>query len=626
VAQQDNSTLRIPHRTDGYQITDQDWESTAGGESGHIAIDPLNNDIVYGGSYHGYLTRKDHQRGTNRLINVWPEDNMGHGAEDAKYRFQWNFPIFFSKHDPKKLYAASNHLHLSTDEGQSWETISPDLTTNDRTKQVSSGGPITQDNTSVEYYCTIFAAAESPLKEGVIWTGSDDGRVHLTRDGGKNWGQVTPPDLTEWTQINSLEPDPFNEGGCYLACTRYRLGDYAPYLYYTQDFGATWKKIVRGIDAGHFTRVIRSDTERQGLLYAGTEDGMYVSFDNGANWQAFQLNLPIVPITDLVVKENNLVAATQGRSVWLIDDLTPLRAWDQVGEQTAYLYAPAPAYRMGGGGSGKASRLNGANRQNGVFIHYYLKEKPGEKDTVALHLISPDGDTIKTYSSLGKENKLSSKEGANLFVWNMRYPDAEKFPGMVLWSYGLGGPKAVPGRYKVILHAGGESQEQPFEILPDPRSEASAADFKAQFDFVMEVGDKITEVHKAIKEIRALRTQMQAITKRLPADSSYQVIRTRIEAMDSVMTAVEKAIYQTQNRSSQDPLNFPVMLNDKLANLMGLNVGGDFPPTRQSFQVRDVLFEQADAELARWNTIKTEDLPALNQLIRDLKVDVLGLE
>jgi photosystem II stability/assembly factor-like uncharacterized protein len=626
VAQQDNSTLRIAHRSDGFTITDQDWEPTAGGESGHIAVDPLNNDIVYGGSYHGYLTRVDHQRKTERNVNVWPEDNMGHGAEDAKYRFQWNFPIFFSPHNPKKLYAAGNQLFVTYNEGQSWEAISPDLTTNDKSKQKSSGGPITQDNTSVEYYCTIFAAAESPRKEGLIWTGSDDGLVHISRDGGKTWSNVTPPDLPKWTMINSVEPDPFNDGGCYIAATAYKLGDYRPFLYRTKDFGAGWEKIVDGINPGHFTRVVRCDPTRQGLLYAGTEEGMYVSFDDGRHWQAFQLNLPIVPITDLTLKNNNLIAATQGRSLWILDDLSPLhQLYPYVTGKKTHLFRPAPAYRMDGGGSGKATLTAGGNRQNGVFIHYFLQNKPGDKDTVKISILEPGGTLIKSFSTHDKDNKIKVEQGANLFVWNMRYPDAEKFDGMILWSYGLAGPKAVPGSYRVRLEVAGETLEEGFDILPDPRATASAADFRSQFDFVQQVGNKITDLHKAVKDIRELRAQLKDLKARLPKEDKYKPITELAARMDSTMTAVENELYQTQNRSSQDPLNFPVKLNDKLANLMGLNVGHDFPPTTQSILVRDELFGQADAELDKWRAVKERDLPEINRLVRALEVDVLRL-
>jgi len=645
-AQQDNTSVRIAHRTEGGSITERDWEPSAGGESASMAVDPLNNDIVYGGQYHGYLSRVDHKNRTSRSINVWPEDNMGHGAEDAKYRFQWNYPVFFSPHDPKKLYVASNQLHVTTNEGQSWTTISPDLTTNDKSRQKSSGGPITQDNTSVEYYCTIFAAAESPRVRDLIWTGSDDGLVHVTRDGGKTWINVTPEALPRWTMINSLEPDPHTDGGCYLACTGYKQGDYAPYLFKTKDYGKTWTKITDGIAAEHFTRVVRSDPKRQGLLYAGTEQGMYVSFTDGSSWQKFQQNLPIVPITDLIVKHNHLIAATQGRALWSMDDLSLLQEIQaspdfltkgDLSKKAVHLFKPAPAYRMGGGSS-KDSKTAGENHLNGSIIHFFLKDKPGEKDTVTLAILENDGDTIKIFSTLyskpdarkgqpaNRAGLNDLKAGGNLFAWDHTYSDAERFDGMVLWSYDLGGPKAMPGTFRVRLTAAGKTEEQTLTVLPDPRCTANPQVFAEQFDFVQSVGAKLTAMHQAIREIRNVRSQVKAITSELPKDDKFKPIKTLAANMDSVMTRVEEALYQTKNRSSQDPLNYPVRLNDKLANLMGLNVGGDFPPTQQSNEVRTYLFGLADEQLARWNAIKEKDLPELNRLVRESGVDLIRIK
>ena len=365
-AQQDNSTIRILHRTEGSQINERHWESTAGGESAHIAIDPLDNDIVYGGSYGGYLTRINHRTKERRAINIWPDNPMGHGAEGMKYRFQWNFPIFFSPHNPKKLYAASNHLHISTDEGQSWQLISPDLTKNDASKLGPSGGPITKDNTGVEYYCTIFAAIESPYEAGLLWTGSDDGLIHVSKNNGEHWENVTPPNMPEWMMINSIDADPFNKGGVYIAGTRYKLGDYQPYIYHTTDYGKSWQLITKGIQEEHFTRVVRADSEREGLLYAGTESGTYLSFDNGANWLSLQLNLPIVPITDMAVKEGQLIVATQGRGLWMIDDLNPIRAYNEaMKEDQAYLFQALPSYRMNGHQNDKTKGA-GFNHPGGV--------------------------------------------------------------------------------------------------------------------------------------------------------------------------------------------------------------------------------------------------------------------
>ncbi len=626
-AQQDNSTVRIAHRTDGASIGDRDWEPTAGGESAHIAVDPLNNDIVYGGEYHGLLTRVDHQRKSSRSINVWPEDNMGHGAEDAKYRFQWNYPVFFSPNDPKKLYACSNYLHVSTNEGQSWQTISPDLTTNDKSRQKSSGGPITQDNTGVEYYCTIFAACESPYEPGLIWTGSDDGLVHVTRDGGRNWSDVTPAELPQWSMINSVEPDPFRKGGLYLAATSYKSGDYRPYLYHTTDYGQTWKKIVNGIDPGHFTRVLRADPKRNGLLYCGTEQGMYISFDSGENWQPFQLNLPIVPITDLAVKNDNLIAATQGRSIWMIDDLTVLHQLnDNIKSKDFHLYQPMPAYRMRGG-QAKNLKTAGTNHPGGVMVHFYLKNKPAEKDTLKLEILDAGGMLIRTFSNQGKEDKLTAlKAGGNRFVWDFRFPGAKKFDGLILWSSGLSGPRVVPGEYRVRLSVNGKSEEQVFTILPDPRSEARPEDLQRQFAFVKACSDKLSEMHTAIGNIRDLRAQMKSLTERLLAEDRLKPVRDKAKAIDSLMTQVEQALYQTKNRSSQDPLNFPVRLNDKLANLMELSSDGDYPPTDQAVEVKDMLFGLIDPELAKWKAVQDNDLPEFNRLVRDLGVDVVRVK
>ncbi len=628
VAQQDNSTLRIRHRTDGASIDERDWEPTAGGESGHIAVDPANNDIVYGGSYHGYLTRVDHQRKTSRTINVWPEDNMGHGAEDAKYRFQWNYPMFFSPHDQKKLYVASNHLHATTDEGRSWKTISPDLTTNDKERQKSSGGPITQDNTSVEYYCTIFAACESPYEAGLLWTGSDDGLVQVSRDAGGSWANVTPAELPKWCMVNSLEPDPFRKGGLYLAATSYKLGDYRPYLFHTADYGKTWRKIAEGIHPEHFTRVLRADPKRPGLLYAGTENGMYLSFDDGAHWQPFQLNLPVVPITDLTIKNDNLIAATQGRSLWMIDDLTVLHQLsDELKTRDMHLFQPMPAYRMGGR-QARNLKTEGSNHPGGVMVHFYLKNKPGEKDTVQIEILDGAGAVIRSFSNQNKQDdKLSElKAGGNRFVWNLRYPNAKKFEGLILWSTSLRGPTVMPGEYRVRLSANGRSEEQKFIVLPDPRTEASPADFQQQFEFVKSCADKLSDIHTAIGNIRELRAQMKSLNERLPEEDRLKPLREQIKNLDSLMTAVETTLYQTKNRSSQDPLNFPVQLNDKLGNLMEIASDGDFPPTSQDIEVKNMLFGLIDAELAKWNTIQERDLSALNALVRDLGVDVIRVK
>ncbi len=614
VAQQDNSTLRINHRSDGNGIGEEDWEETAGGESAHIAVDPTNNDIVYGGSYDGFLTRVNHDKGTVRGINVWPDNPMGAGAEAMKYRFQWNFPIIFSKHDPKKLYTFSNHVHMSTNEGQSWELLSGDLTRNDPTKLRSSGGPITQDNTSVEYYCTIFAANESPLKEGLLWVGSDDGLIHVSKDGGANWDNVTPPNMPEWNMINSIEPSAFDEGTCYVAATRYKLGDFQPYLYKTTDYGKTWTTITKGINEEHFTRVLREDPKKKGLLYAGTETGMYISFDDGANWNPFQLNLPIVPITDLAVKENNLVVATQGRSLWIIDDLTVLHQLDAAKKSsTNILYTPKDSYRTKGAASKTPSLLEGQNHPNGVVTHFYLKNL-AEKDSVHLTFTSTAGDTLATYSNSSKDKKklLEVKKGGNTFVWDTRGKGAEKLDGMILWWANLSGAKAVPGNYKVHLNVNGTTMTENFKILPDPRAEASVEGMQKQFDFITDVNTTIERAHQSIKKIRNVTAQLNAFTAQYKDDAPTKDLTDKAKDMKKRLGEVEKALYQTQNRSGQDPLNFPIKLTNKLGHLNSLVAIDDFPPTDQDIVVKNELTSAIEAELKVFDAVMSTELKAFN--------------
>jgi photosystem II stability/assembly factor-like uncharacterized protein len=624
-AQQDNSTLRVLHRTDSRSIGERDWEPTAGGESAHIAVDPLDNDIVYGGSYGGYLTRFNHRTKQEQAINVWPDNPMGYGAEGMKYRFQWNFPIFFSPHNPKRLYAASNHLHVTEDGGKSWEIISPDLTRNDPTKLGSSGGPITQDNTSVEYYCTVFAAVESTHEEGVIWAGSDDGLLHITRDGGKNWSNVTPKGMPEWMMFNSVEIDPFRKGGAYVAGTRYKLGDYTPYLYHTSDYGATWKLITKGIDKLHFTRVLRADPERDGLLYAGTESGMYISFDNGANWQPFQMNLPMVPITDLAIKNNNLIAATQGRSFWMIDDLTVLHQLnDEVLAADQYLFQPLEAYRIDGS-QGRPSKTEGTNHPGGVTFHFNINEVPADSVAVAIELYEEGGNLIRTYASDAKEKgeKLEFEKGGNTFNWNMRYPDGVDFEGMIMWWAGVGGPKAKPGNYEARLKVGDEEQVQTFTILPDPRSEATPEDMAAQFEFMKSVQDKVSEAHQAIIDLRDVKTQVNGFIERLPKGDQYAALREQAKVITESLTEVEETLYQTKNRSGQDPLNFPIRLTNKLAHLNSLVGIGDSRPPVQAYAVKEEISKLIDDELADYRRIMGQEIPKFNQLIREQQIDLI---
>jgi photosystem II stability/assembly factor-like uncharacterized protein len=625
-AQQDNSTIRVAHRSSGRGISEADWESTAGGESAHIAVDPLNNDIVYGGSYGGYLTRVNHKNKTRRAINVWPDNPMGYGAEGMKYRFQWNFPIIFSKHNPKKLYTFSNQVHVSENEGQSWEVISPDLTRNDPERLKSSGGPITQDNTGVEYYCTLFAANESSLEEGLLWVGSDDGLIHLTRDGGENWTNVTPSQMPKWLMINSIDPSPFDPAVCYVAGTLYKTGDFRPYLYKTSDYGQTWVKITNGINKEHFTRVLRADPSRKGLLYAGTETGMYISYDDGASWNPFQLNLPIVPVTDMTIKDNSLIVATQGRSLWMVDDLTVLHQLnEEVVNQEMILFQPKDSYRTSGYG-GSPSLTEGTNLSNGVIVHFNVKDFDATIDTLQLHFKEKGGEIIKTFSTASEKDKLEVKVGGNRFVWNTRYKGAERLDGMILWGASLSGAKAVPGQYTVSLQKNDTMIERAFTILPDPRAEVTIAEMQEQFDFVNTVNQTLDEAHQAIKNIRSINSKLAAFEKNYKdLDEAKEILETAA-ALKKEFLEIEKALYQTQNKSNQDPLNFPIRLTNKLGHINNLVMANDFPPTDQDITVSKLLTSQIKVRMKQYNKLLSEDLENFNATFAALKLDYLTLK
>ena len=646
-AQQDNSTLRILHRSDGNSIGERDWEPSAGGESGHLAPHPVNPNIVYGGSYGGLLERLNHGTNESRMVDVWPDNPMGYGAIDIRYRFQWNFPILISPHDPDVIYAAAQVLFRSSDEGQSWQQISPDLTRNEPSTMGKSGGPITKDDTSVEYYGTIFAIAESQHEAGVIWAGSDDGLIHISRDDGESWMDVTPRGMPEWMMINSIEVSPFNPGGAYVAGTRYKSDDFRPYLYKTEDYGNSWELITDGINEQHFTRVVRADPGREGILYAGTELGMYVSFNDGKNWESFQLNLPITPVTDLTIKNDDLIVATQGRSFWILDDLTPLHqlkpSWE---EDVVQVFTPRPSYRMNG--SATSNPVNaGHNLPNGVIVQYYMAEgmQEAEKNstnlgtdavdaisqgaTLSLEFLTADGESIRTFTSDAEEdvNKIpGAKAGFNQFVWDMRYPDAEGFDGLIMWAGNLTGPKVVPGTYQLRMRHGNYNETRTFEILADPRISASQEDMQAQFDFLLVANQKLTETHKAIKRLREIRNQIDTVVGPLQDRAGYESLKDRAASIKDELESIEEALYQTQNESNQDPLNYPIRLNNKLASINRLVNRGSFRPTDQSVAVRDELISDIDAELANLARVVEDELPRFNNLVREQAIPAILLD
>ena len=625
-AQQDNSTVRILSRSDNGQITQDDWQPTAGAESGYVVADPLNPDIVYGGNYSGYLSRYDHKTGENRAVSVWPDDPLGAGADMSKYRFQWNFPIFFSPNNPKKLYAAGNVLFATENEGASWTALGGDLTTNDKLRQRSSGGPITKDNTGVEVYCTIFTAAESALEKDLLWTGSDDGLIHVSKDGGQHWDNVTPKEAGQWMMWNCVETDPFQKGKAYFVGTKYKSDDFAPYIFKTEDYGITWTKITNGIAPGHFARCIRADKKRKGLLYCGTEYGMYISYDDGANWKPFQLNLPMVPITDMTIKENDLIVATQGRAFWVLDDLTIIQQKDNNNTDKNLFAFPVNDAYLFDGFQNPNPKNAGMNPPNGSVINYYLKNVT-DSTKLSISILDRNNKLIKTFATNAKEkdDKIDVSKGMNQFVWNMNYPPAEKIEGLILWHGNVPGPKAAPGQYMYKIKADKDSVEGNFNIKANPAYNLTTQDYEAQFNFLISVRDKFADIQKAIKNIRELRKQISDFTDRLGKDLP-PAIKQQADTINKQMTTIEEALHQTKAKSGQDVLNFPIRLDDKISGLYDFASSGNSAPAKQVREAFADLASQADIQLNKLKKIMDEDLPSFNQLIREKALPLIGLK
>jgi photosystem II stability/assembly factor-like uncharacterized protein len=647
-SQQDNSTVAIPSRTTGGSIDRTDWFDVGGGESGYIAVNPKKPYIIYAGNYGGYLTRYDKRTDQSEDINAWPDNPMGGGADSAKYRFQWTYPIMTSPHDPNVLYITGNVVFKSTNEGKSWDIISPDLTRNDKSKEASSGGPITKDNTGVEYYCTIFAFAESPVKPGVLWAGSDDGLVHVSRDGGATWTNVTPKDLPEWSRISLIDPSPHDVGTAYVAAKRYELDDFRPFIYKTSDFGKTWKRIVKGIPDFEFVHAVREDPNQKGMLYAGTERGIWISFDDGENWQSLQLNLPVTPVHDLMVqaRDKDLVVATHGRAFWVLDDLTPLYQLADAAKNPTYLYRPRLTYRMRGfGGFGRAGGKAGKNAPNGALVYYYFKNKP--KDEVRLQFVDKQGKLVKAFSSRqeqqegepqrdsdeespfgrrGGVQRISADSGMNRFVWDLRYTDATTVPGAILWGGTTRGPMIVPGQYTIRLIAAKDTLKQSFEVKLDPRVETTQGDLQEQLDFLLKIRDKLSATDEAINTIRDIKKQIDDVSKRAQGLASRSTIRDAVKALNEKLSSVEEELIQVKIKSSQDPLNYPIKLNNKLAGVASTVGSADTRPTKQQYDVYNELSTKIDAQLARLKELVSTEVPAFNKLVKEQDVPAVILK
>ena len=641
-AQQDNSSVAVPSAVSGRGIERTDWHPVGGGESGWIAPSPRDPDLLYGGGYGGSLTRYRHIIDSEREVTPWPQLASGRPTRDLRYRFQWNAPAIVSRHDSVTVYHAAQVLLRSRDEGQSWEEISPDLTRNDRSKQGRSGGPITVDVTGVEVYGSIFALSESPLQAGLLWAGSDDGLVHVTRDDGKHWENVTPKGIPDWIQINSIDASPHDKASAYVAATRYKFDDDQPYLYRTHDYGKTWTKIVTGIPDGAFTRVIREDVSRRGLLYAGTENGLFVSFDDGGHWEAFQRNLPHVPVTDLAVKNSDLVVATQGRSFWILDDLTPLRRWTpELSASDATLLPPRPAYRFQSAPPGDEGPPKGVgqNPPNGVIVNYWLKKKPEKKEHVKIEIFSGDSllraftsekpepestlqaQAARTERDSEKDKPLEPHAGFNRFVWDMRVIKPTLVPKAVFNEGDKSPPKVGAGTYTVRMTALGHTYSQPADVLPRTNGIASAADLKEQFDLLAAIRDRLSEAHVAVLTSRDVRQQVDDLVGHAERAGKGAALKDRAKRLDEKLQAIEDDLINPEIKADEDDLNYAPKLDHDLTALAGVVGSADARPTDASVVYFHTLEKQLDAVRARLDDVLRNDLADFNAAVRAQGID-----
>jgi photosystem II stability/assembly factor-like uncharacterized protein len=632
-SQQDSGTVAIASRSDEGSIDRSDWYDVGGGEAGYIAPDPRDPNIVYGAEYQGNITRFDKHTGQVKAITVQPELSDAHGAANLEHRFQWTAPVMISPHDPNVLYHAGERLLKTTDGGVHWQAISPDLTRNDKTKQIVSGGDITLDDSGTEYYDTIFALAESPLTKGLLWVGTDDGLVQITRDEGKTWANVTPKDLPEWSRISLVEASPHDAGTAYVAADRHQSDDLRPYIYKTNDYGKTWTKITSGIPDMTFVRSVREDPKKRGLLYAGTEQGVYISFNDGANWRALKLNLPTTPVHDLVVKDNDLVVATHGRAFWILDDLSPLRQFsDDVAQKDVFLYTPGHAYRIQAGASSERqpSKRTGQNPPVGAMIYFFLKDAPKPGAETKIEILDPSGSVIRKYSSaelkvpeepLDPDDKKPEKElkpeaGLNRVMWDLRYQEAHRVPGYYLWEYGGGarGPVAAPGRYQVRLTVGTQTQAVPLEVKLDPRVKVSQADLDQQLSLQLQIREELNRVYDAVNQIQDVRSQLAGLKRRLPENASAKTISTSADDLDKKLVTVRDQLINLTISANEDSLAYPPQLDTKLAYL-AMDVGtADSAPTEAEQIEFDKLKRQTAELLGRWSELQRGDLASFQKL------------
>ena len=642
-AQQDNTTVSIASRSDFGAIVQRDWWPVAGCENAHIAVDPRNPAITYGGCYTGMMMRHDNRTQQTRDIAVWLSNYDGIAAKDVPHRFQWTFPILLSPHDPNVLYATSQNVWRSTTEGRSWEKISPDLTYADSATLGPSGGPVHKDMTGTEWYATIYAFAESPTVKGLLWTGSDDGRVHVSRNGGGAWEDVTPKAMVKHTRITGIEPSRYDPAVAYVTATRYQMDDLRPYIYKTTDYGKTWTRIDAGIPMGAYARSIREDIVRRGLLFAATETGVYVSLNDGAAWEPLQLNLPRVSVRDLRVHDNDLVVATHGRAFWSLDDISLLRQLsDSVTSKRVHLFQPSTAIRFAGGHGG--GRGAGENPYDGVLVDYWFKDVP--RDSVTLEFVDARGTVVRRFQGpdapeapagnksatdsvhttpasdslayVASDSIVTTRRGSNRFWWNLRYPDAKSLKTVINDEGTLNGPTAVPGDYKVRLIVGKDTMTRTFAVKMDPRIDVTTADLQQTFDLGMKVQGRLNSIVDAFDRIEDLQKQIDVRVEQSSAQPYAKRVKEASTPVRERLEVVRTELVDWFNHDDQATLHFPIKLYNMMLTLNAQVLGQEAAPTKQHGEILDDLGGKVDVQLQRLQQLEANEIKTLNSLLQEL--------
>ncbi len=641
-AQQDNTSISVTAWSDVNTLyPKQHWLNVGGCETGPVALHPDRPHIVYAGCYGGVMDRYDLRSGQRRNIMLYPQLQLGMAAKDLRHRFQWVSPMLVSRHDPRVIYHGSQHVNRSRDEGVSWETISPDLTTDNPAHQEQSGGPINADVTGVEIYNVVFSLAESPFDADEIWAGSDDGRIHITRDGGGAWADITPVAMPELGTVDEIELSTHQAGRAYLAVQRYRLGDFGPYVFRTDDYGATWTLNTSGIPDDHPVRTVREDPIRSGLVFAGTEYGVFVSFDAGGSWQSFQRNLPITPVTGMRVAHDDLIVSTQGRSFWILDDISPLREIEAAVAAGAYLFTPRDTRRLTNVGAAGLAELNPDPPPAGAQIHYYLAEEyPAEEtdeeadEDIRVEIVDAAGEVVRVFASdsaaaaeAGGE-QISKDAGLNRIAWTLSYPGPELPEGAVQWGY-TGGVTAPPGTYSVRLVAGETMLERDFRLLPDPRiPEVTVADYREQFRTAKLARDSINSITRTIEDLAAVREQVEAVLERARAAGRDAELQPLADTLANKSTGLTEELMQTKNRSNQDPIRFAPRLDNQWLELYGRITGTDgYISGGAEGAPHPGTLERLDALLAEWEAVRIRYTGLLENELRRFNeaVERMGL-